>query len=255
MIKIAFFDVDGTLLSFKTHAMPESTKRALAALRAAGVRTVISSGRADYQLAGGLRHGFDAYITMNGQLCYDEAGSYRSHPLNDADVRAVIDMAVAEGFDLLVAHADRTFSTNRGARVRGIEEKVGLHYPQEPVENAFKQPVYQFCACVGPEDEPKILEATEHVALTRWTNLFCDVVPDEGGKSYGVAATLERYGIAAEEAIAFGDGENDLSMFEAVGTAVAMGNAWDMVKERADYVTDAVDDDGIWNACAHFGLV
>ena len=45
MIKAAFFDIDGTLLSFKTHAMPESTKRALRALRERGIKTVISTGR------------------------------------------------------------------------------------------------------------------------------------------------------------------------------------------------------------------
>ena len=71
----------------------------------------------------------------------------------------------------------------------------------------------------------------------------------------GVAATLERLGIDASEAIAFGDGENDLSMFAAVGTSVAMGNAQDTVKAAATYVTTAVDDDGIYNAAKHFGLV
>ncbi len=53
--------------------------------------------------------------------------------------------------------------------------------------------------------------------------------------------------------IAFGDGENDLSMFSAVGTSVAMGNAQDTVKAAATYVTTAVDDDGIYNAAKHFG--
>ena len=90
---------------------------------------------------------------------------------------------------------------------------------------------------------------------TRWCDLFCDLIPDNGGKDKGVAATLERLGIAPEEAIAFGDGENDLSMFAAVGTSVAMGNAWDSVKAAASYVTTDVDDDGIYNAAVHFGLM
>ena len=76
-----------------------------------------------------------------------------------------------------------------------------------------------------------------------------------GGKDLGVAATLERLGVDVSEAIAFGDGENDLSMFGAVGTSVAMGNAQDTVKAAATYVTTAVDDDGIYNAAKHFGLV
>ena len=70
-----------------------------------------------------------------------------------------------------------------------------------------------------------------------------------------MAATLERLGIDASEAIAFGDGENDLSMFSAVGTSVAMGNAQETVKAAATYVTTAVDDDGIFNAAKHFDLI
>ncbi len=79
--------------------------------------------------------------------------------------------------------------------------------------------------------------------------------PATGGTALGAAATLERLGTDASEAIAFGDGENDLSMFAAVGTSVAMGNARDTVKAAATYVTTAVDDDGIYNAAKHFGLM
>ena len=81
------------------------------------------------------------------------------------------------------------------------------------------------------------------------------MIPEKGGKGTGLVATLERYGLAPEEAIAFGDGENDLTMFDECGCSVAMGNAWDLVRERADYVTDDLDSDGIWNACEHFGLI
>ncbi|MFR7751669.1 MAG: HAD hydrolase family protein [Collinsella sp.] len=70
-------------------------------------------------------------------------------------------------------------------------------------------------------------DAVSHSLTTRWCDLFCDIIPANGGKDLGVAATLERLGIDASEAIAFGDGENDLSMFSAVGTSVAMGNAGD----------------------------
>ena len=106
-----------------------------------------------------------------------------------------------------------------------------------------------------PDVEQVFLSKTEHVVATRWNDLFCDVVPAKGGKDYGVRAALERFGIAPEEAIAFGDGENDLGMFEVVGTSIAMGNAWDGVKERASFVTTDVDDDGIWNACKELGII
>ena len=255
MFKAAFFDVDGTLLSFKTHAMPASTVRALDALRANGVKTVIATGRSSCELPTELREGFGTYITINGQLCYDEQGVFRDNPIAPDDVHSIVDKARTGEFDILVSQLGGTFVSRLSPRVREVGEKVGLTYVEGDLDRALNQPVYQFCAFVDPGEEQRVLEGTTGIRTTRWTELFCDVVPKEGGKDLGVRACCERFGITPEECIAFGDGENDLTMFEAAGTAVAMGNAWDQVKAAADYVTDDVDSDGIWNACRHFGLV
>lgn len=72
-IKAAFFDIDGTLLPFHAKALPESTVRALAALRENGVKTFIATGRPPVHLP--YLHAldgtpFDGYVTMNGQYCY-----------------------------------------------------------------------------------------------------------------------------------------------------------------------------------------
>ena len=56
------------------------------------------------------------------------------------------------------------------------------------------------------------------------------------------------------DALVFGDGTNDMAMFGCEWESVAMGNAWEPLKERATYVTDHIDADGIWNACVRFGL-
>lgn len=69
-------------------------------------------------------------------------------------------------------------------------------------------------------------------------DLFCDIIPANGGKDLGVAATLERLGIDASEAIAFGDGENDLSMFSAVGTKCGHGQRAGYREGRGDLRND-----------------
>ena len=258
MIRIAFFDIDGTLVSFKTHAMSASTVRALDTMRRNGVRTVISTGRSLVEMPVELQKGFDAYITLNGQRCFCGSDVFRNVHLDPADVRVIVDQ-VEQGLYDVVVKLDRgdgySYVNRRSPRVIENETAVNLVNPVDDIRLALGNPVYQFCAYVDPEDEHILLDATENVVTTRWSPLFCDVVPAQGGKDLGVAATLEHFGFTADEAIAFGDGENDLPMLSAVGTGVAMGNAWDIVKERADYVTDDVDSDGIWNACRHFGLV
>ena len=55
--------------------------------------------------------------------------------------------------------------------------------------------------------------------------------------------------------MAFGDGGNDLAMLRHAAIGVAMGNSVDEVREGADYVTTSVDEDGIYNALKHYGII
>lgn len=65
MIKAAFFDIDGTLLSFKTHRIPASAQQVLDSFREQGIACVIATGRPTYQMPDWLFDlGWDAYITL-----------------------------------------------------------------------------------------------------------------------------------------------------------------------------------------------
>ena len=74
MIKVVFFDVDGTLLSHSQNVVPESTRRALDKLRKAGVKVVAATGRFMKELEKLPVHEleFDGYLTLNGVQCLDE---------------------------------------------------------------------------------------------------------------------------------------------------------------------------------------
>lgn len=64
-------------------------------------------------------------------------------------------------------------------------------------------------------------------------------------KKHAVKKLLEILGVSKEEAIGVGDGNNDMPLFESVGYKVAMGNAQDILKNSADYITDTFDNDGL----------
>lgn len=66
---------------------------------------------------------------------------------------------------------------------------------------------------------------------------------------------LEHYHIDRSEAVAFGDGNNDLEMLKAVGHGIAMGNGSDELKEIAEEVCGHVVDDGIYYYCKEHGLI
>ena len=257
-VRAAFFDLDGTLLSFSTHEMPASTLDALNALREAGVLLYLATGRPPHETAPVIDElfTFDGYVTMSGSFCFDWDGVFRRTRLSAEDVATMVAGELDGRWNLVVTCLDHTYCNHpKAARIRQLEEELSLFYPEGDIRRALTDEVYQFCAFLDPEDDHLITEACPGVATTRWTPLFADVIPRGGGKPEGVAAALARKGLTMENAIAFGDGENDQAMLAAVGLGVAMGNAADEVKAHAAYSTDHVDEHGIWNACTRLALI
>lgn len=82
-----------------------------------------------------------------------------------------------------------------------------------------------------------------------------DIIPATGGKQNGIHEVLKYYSIDQSETMSFGDGKNDIDMFDYTEISVAMGNAEDDVKQAADYVTDDIDEDGLYNALKHFEII
>ena len=84
---------------------------------------------------------------------------------------------------------------------------------------------------------------------------YIDVMRKGSSKSKAIKILADYLHIDKEEIVVMGDGANDFPMFEMSGYKVAMENGNEMLKEKADYVTDDCDKDGIYNACRHFGWI
>ena len=110
------------------------------------------------------------------------------------------------------------------------------------------------CSC-QKDEHSQILSGASHSQITAWWDKAVDIIPLNSGKGNAVAAVLRHYGFSKDEAIAFGDGHNDIEMLEAVGTGVAMGNAKDEVKAKADFVCKSVEEDGIYHYCIENKLI
>ena len=102
-MKIAFFDIDGTLLDFGAKEISAAVRDALLELQAKGVKLFIATGRAPYLIPKLARIDFDGVLSFNGSFCYDRAGMIFSQPMEHADMVTVIANARRQNLPVMVA--------------------------------------------------------------------------------------------------------------------------------------------------------
>ena len=141
--------------------------------------------------------------------------------------------------------------------IAGMYAHLNLPVPKlVNMENVDTSSILQTNIFLGPTEEKAFMETVMPNSLaSRWTPLFADVNPKGLSKKVGIDIFCKHFGIGIENTMAFGDGGNDISMLKHVNIGVAMGNANPEVKEIANYTTDEVDENGIWNALKYFEVI
>lgn len=257
-IKAVFFDIDGTLISFKTHQVPPSTVKAIALLKSKGIKVVVSTGRSINSIDHIKHLPFDGYITFNGGYCVTRENQVLLHnPMDPRDIKSVIEYA---------EHSDLSFSfmSEKDITIHRVTPKIEEMYKivNLPIPKPFDlknfdfDSVLQVNVFIEPEEEELFMKTVmPNSVASRWTNLFADVNPIGQSKKNGVETFLKHFDIDRSQTMAFGDGGNDIEMLKFVQIGIAMGNANPATKEIADYITDDVDHDGIYNALVHYGII
>ncbi|MCD7901858.1 MAG: Cof-type HAD-IIB family hydrolase [Bacteroides sp.] len=256
MIKALFFDIDGTLVSFKTHTIPSSTIDAINQAKQKGLKVFISTGRPKVIInnLGPLK--FDGFITMNGAYCFigDEVIYKNSIPRED--VEAVIKQVENNNLTSVFVTKDNMKVANPSDLSTEFSKDLAIpQLPNVSIEEILKQEIFQISPFITEEQETDFMKLLPGCASNRWHPTFTDIVAKGNGKQRGIDEIISRIRIKLEETMAFGDGGNDISILRHAAIGVAMGNARDQVKAAADYVTDTVDNDGIWKAFKHFNLI
>lgn len=259
MNKAAFFDIDGTIWDMNTN-IPDSTREALRLLKENGVYTFICSGRAPAFLGNPKLHelGFDGIVAGCGTYVLFHGEELLCHFIEPKLVKKTVDILRAHGLGVLL----------EGKNFQYMDEKVkeDRYYPFLKKELGDKLVLLddydmaweanKFTAMLAGDQWQDALEE-----LKQWYHIIiqdgvvCEGVPLGFSKASGIQFICEKLNVARENVYAFGDGPNDIEMIEYAGCGIAMGNGRDVVKDIADYVTDRLDEDGIYNACRHFGLI
>ena len=133
MIKAAFFDVDGTLYSHKSHQVPPSTREAIAKLRAKGIPCIIATGRHPIELAALPIEeiGFDAYLMLNGQMMLDQQKNVLfSVPITGKAKDLLVEQFQNNAFPLLITELDDMYINMYNRPLYIFVES--MHYHRKP---------------------------------------------------------------------------------------------------------------------------
>lgn len=255
-IRAAFFDIDGTLLSFRTHKVSPGTVHAFDRLHNQGILTFISSGRPKVLIPDMPVH-FDGYITMNGGYCFVGNEILLENPIPQDETDRWLRYAQKNGICTMIFTEHEMFVNRLDDPVaNAIRNQLEFTMPpQLDIGKMLGRKCYQIITVMPPEKDAEVAAMLPHCRLPRWHPAFSDLVHRDNSKAIGIQAVLNRFGIDRSECIGFGDGGNDIEMLEYCGIGVAMGNASDDVKSHADFVTTSVDDEGILTALEQLGIL
>ena len=259
-IKAVFFDIDGTLVSFKTHRIPPSTLDAVAALRSRGIKVYIATGRPVPFIDNLVELEYDGMITLTGAHCFTSGGEVIYHQSVSAEsVGRVVGHLThgADAYPVIFVCSDEMFITELNEDVDAVARLLDIKMPPvRPASYARGKDVLQLISFFKADREPHFMSALmPDCTSMRWHPFFTDVIAGGVDKSVGIDKVLAYEGLSLDEAMAFGDGGNDMAMLSHVPCGIAMGNACDELKRVAAYVTDSVDEDGVEKALRHFGLI
>lgn len=262
MIKAIFLDIDGTLVSFNTHRIPESTMEALAEARRRGVKVFIATGRPRPFVDNLGELEYDGMVTMNGASVVlgkgDRVEEIACHLIGKDDIERMVEYQREHNMAVAYASNNEAFVSLPDAHFEEIFHLLDLKTPtiRQPEYALEMKGIGQVIAFFDEEQERYICEhVLKGCSPVRWHPLFADCIRKGIDKAVGIDDVCRYYGFDVADCMAFGDGGNDIGMLRHVGTGVAMGNARDDVKGVADYVTTSVDEDGIMNALRHFRVI
>ncbi|MGN6278311.1 MAG: Cof-type HAD-IIB family hydrolase [Sphingomonas sp.] len=250
-------DVDGTLVDSKKE-LSEANKAAIARLRAAGIGFTIISARPRSGMMW-IAEALDLDAPMgafNGGIVFDSSGEVLSHETIDPKVaRGMIELMADAPVDRWVFADDRWYaSSGEGTHVE--HEKRASN--QQPIVTDDVDALFDHADKITfVSDDEAMLKGLhdraaeafgEAATVVQSQTYYLDVTARSGNKGDGIAAIARAMGVDLVDTIAIGDQANDLAMFVRAGRSIAMGNATEAVKAKADDVTSSNDESGVARA-------
>lgn len=277
-IKAVFFDIDGTLLNDRKNVQ-KTTQKAIQSLKKQGILVGLATGRGPAFVQPFLENfGLDFAVTYNGQYILTRDKILYQNQLPKSLIYKVIRYASDKKKEVSLG----TASGLAGSRIidmgtSSFGQVVSSIVPKSmvtTVEGSFKhlirrvkpqsfnnlvtimrEPIYQIVMVASAEETQEIKDKFPHIKITRSSPYSIDLISVGQSKIKGIERLGAMFGFELSEVMAFGDSDNDIEMLRGVGVGVAMGNADELLKADAHFITASNNNGGISKALAHYGLI
>lgn len=236
-------DMDGTLLN-SDRIISENAKMILKKLKKKGKTIVIATGRCLEKAIGYLSEDFVDYVlASNGATWYDikEKIIIKENKLDKKECVDILNI-----YSNLISHLyvfDN--SINRFENTKDAIEYINTH--NDIIRTTIKLNEYKECEKVSQILKNKYNNLYIQLIQDSFNECQCiDIMAKDSNKGSNVEALAKYLHIDINKTLCFGDGLNDIEMFQHVKVSVAMGNALPELKKIATHITDKNDNDGVY---------
>lgn len=255
MRKIAFFDLDGTLCHGYSLALGDGLLEAFDQLRENEVQPVIATGRSFYEVKD-LIHKLkvENFILSDGCYAYFDGVTVLNEKFSKPEIESIL--MIAEEHELSAGYFNQ-----QGYAVTDYSKIVQEHVAYMGIEEVPVSPTFYQTNSVNfmnlymdVKKETQLNERlSDMVDRQRVAPLAVSLLPKNVSKGSAIKKVLAQLGDSEIETYAFGDNNNDLTMFQLVDHGVAMAEATEQLKDHAAYVSQT--ENGVLEGLVHYGLI
>ena len=276
MPKVLFIDIDGTLVNYET-VIPQSAIDAIQKARYNGHKVYVCTGRSRAEVYENIWNiGLDGMIGGNGAYVEDVGKVIMHQHITEEQCRHIVDWLQDRKLEFYLESNNGLFASKNFEKASEPVLKLymgrkGKDASNVTVRSIFPNMIFDGELCRDDVDKVSFIlnsyqdyidasEEFKDLNVGTWGGagelaLFGDFYAKGITKAHAISVLLEHLGMKQEDTIAFGDAKIDIPMLEYCNIGVAMGNCGDEIKAMADFVTDEVDEDGLYKAFLKLGLI